>query len=113
MFVTALCVCVCVCAAEPLWYFGYGESYATFAYTNITTNVMDIHMCDSVTVRAVVSNAPESAFAADEVVQVYVVLAGTRSVAPRIDLVAFTRLYALPYVLWSLVAVKTTRRNGV
>ena len=55
---------------EPLYEFGYGLSYANFAYSDIEVSAAKISMDEKVTVQAVVRN--EGKVEADEVVQLYV-----------------------------------------
>ena len=55
---------------EPLYPFGYGLSYTTFAYSNLVIGPEDIRADQSVTVRATVTNT--GGRAGDEVVQCYV-----------------------------------------
>lgn len=54
---------------EPLWPFGYGLSYTTFGYTNLTLPQAAINPGDSLTASATVTNTGK--VAGDEVVQLY------------------------------------------
>ncbi len=55
---------------EPLWEFGYGLSYATFAYANVAVSESRVRLGNRLTVSATVSNVGD--VAATEVVQLYV-----------------------------------------
>jgi beta-glucosidase len=55
---------------KPLYEFGYGLSYASFAYSNIEANPAQASLGESVTVKAVVHN--RGSVEAEEVVQLYV-----------------------------------------
>ncbi len=55
---------------EPLYEFGYGLSYAQFAYSDIEVSEPEFGMGETVTVQAVVHN--QGKVEADEVVQLYV-----------------------------------------
>jgi len=55
---------------KPLYEFGYGLSYASFAYSDIEANPAQASLGESVTVKAVVQN--RGSFEAEEVVQLYV-----------------------------------------
>jgi len=55
---------------KPLYEFGYGLSYASFAYSNIEANPAQAMLGESVTVKAVVRN--RGSVEAEEVVQLYV-----------------------------------------
>jgi beta-glucosidase len=55
---------------KPLYEFGYGLSYASFAYSDIEASPSEANLGDTVTVKAVVHN--RGAVEAEEVVQLYV-----------------------------------------
>jgi beta-glucosidase len=55
---------------KPLYEFGHGLSYASFAYSDIEASPSEANLGDTVTVKAVVHN--RGAVEADEVVQLYV-----------------------------------------
>ena len=55
---------------KPLYEFGYGLSYASFAYSNIEAHPAQVSPGESVTVKAVVEN--RGSVEAEEVVQLYV-----------------------------------------
>lgn len=79
---------------EPLYPFGYGLSYGSFRYgpLEITNNAASMN--GSVTVKLQVTN--ESDIAADEVVQLYVRVEGSRVQRPLKKLVGFTRIAFQP-----------------
>jgi len=79
---------------EPLYPFGHGLSYGSFRYSplEVTNNATSIE--GSVTVQLQVTN--ESAFAADEVVQLYVSTEGSRVQRPLKKLAGFTRIALQP-----------------
>jgi len=54
---------------EPLWPFGYGLSYTSFRYSNLTLPQTDIKAGDSLNVSVTVTNAGK--LAGDEVVELY------------------------------------------
>eukprot|EP00035_Acanthoeca_spectabilis_P013209 m.241957 g.241957 ORF g.241957 m.241957 type:complete len:820 (-) comp15831_c0_seq10:3608-6067(-) len=60
---------------EPLWYFGAGESYASFDYGNLVSD-SPINTCGSINLSVIVTRLAVSpaidALSADEVVEVYV-----------------------------------------
>ncbi|WP_416151711.1 glycoside hydrolase family 3 C-terminal domain-containing protein [Salipaludibacillus sp. HK11] len=55
---------------EPLFPFGYGLSYSTFEYRNLTLSKKEIEDTDSITVKVTVKNTGD--MAAKEIVQLYV-----------------------------------------
>ena len=75
---------------EPLYPFGFGLSYATFAYRNLAVKPAQAGARVSVTVR----NAGD--VGAEEVVQVYLTQPKRRVVTPRHSLVAFRRIRLAP-----------------
>lgn len=72
---------------EPLYPFGYGLSYSTFAYTDLTAEITPDGGC---TLRAVVTNM--SRRAGTDVAQVYVRLIGAAGRVPNRSLTAFRRV---------------------
>ncbi|MBN1155288.1 glycoside hydrolase family 3 C-terminal domain-containing protein [candidate division KSB1 bacterium] len=78
---------------EPLYPFGYGLSYATFEYSELSVpSVVDAG--DSVVVSALVKNSSE--IAGDEVVQLYVKDLETSVPVPIRELQGFKRIYLSP-----------------
>jgi beta-glucosidase len=57
-------------SAKPLYAFGHGLSYTTFAYRDLTISPAVVRGDEQVTIRCIVQNT--GARAADEVVQLYV-----------------------------------------
>jgi len=75
---------------EPLYPFGYGLSYTSFAYSNANVSRAKVSPKDSVTVSVEVTNT--GAVAGDEVVQLYITHAGT-SGTPLRALRGFERVH--------------------
>jgi beta-glucosidase len=75
---------------EPLYPFGYGLSYTTFAYTNARVNNATIPAAGAVSVSVDVSNA--GTVAGDEVVQLYLTHPGVTG-APLCALAGFKRIH--------------------
>jgi beta-glucosidase len=78
----------------PLWRFGDGLSYATFAYSNLVV-APEFDSTRDLALAVDVENT--SARAADEVVQVYLSQAAAPAYAPRRWLAAFTRVTLAPH----------------
>jgi beta-glucosidase len=78
----------------PLFPFGFGLSYTTFAYANPTVTPATVAPDGRVRVTADVTNT--GAVAADEVVQLYVGCQGSRVERAMNDLKAFTRVHLAP-----------------
>lgn len=75
---------------KPLFAFGDGLSYSTFAYSNVKLSASNLRAGDTLTVDADVKNT--SATAGDEVAEVY--LAPPQStIAPRVTLAGFQRVH--------------------
>ena len=68
----------------PLYPFGYGLSYTTFAYKNLRTSADQIGGTDTLTVRVDVTNTGKRA--GDEVVQLYAQHVGSKVERPNKDL---------------------------
>jgi beta-glucosidase len=79
---------------EVLYPFGYGLSYTTFAYRNLTITPAAVKSGDSVTVTAEVENTGSRA--GDEVVQLYLKDAEASLSVPRLSLQGFTRIRLAP-----------------
>lgn len=78
---------------EPLYPFGFGLSYTTFAYSEAAAKKTDAG--DSIRVSARIQNT--GTYAGDEVVQVYAALRGTGNAkVPLRSLVAYQRLHLQP-----------------
>ncbi len=78
---------------KPLYGFGYGLSYTTFAYSNLKLSTSSLHAGDTLTVDAEVKNTGSRA--GDEVAELYLV-PPTTEVSPRLALDGFTRIHLAP-----------------
>ena len=78
----------------PLYPFGYGLSYTTFAYQNLRTSADTLAAGDTLTVRVDVTNTGKRA--GDEVVQLYVRHLGSSVARPREDLRGYKRITLRP-----------------
>ncbi len=76
--------------SEPLWVFGHGLSYATFAYDNLRLDADHIQVGDTATVSVDVTNTSHRD--ADEVVQLYVHQRYGTSTRPIRELKGFERV---------------------
>ena len=74
----------------PLYPFGYGLSYTTFAYQNLRTSADTLAAADTLTVRVDVTNTGKRA--GDEVVQLYARHLGSSVARPREDLRGYRRI---------------------
>ena len=74
----------------PLYPFGYGLSYTSFAYKNLRASAAALAAGDTLTVRVDVTNGGKRA--GDEVVQLYVRHRGSSVARPREDLRGYKRL---------------------
>ena len=75
---------------EPLYPFGYGLSYTTFAYSEVVVSSASVRAGDTVTVSATVTNVGK--VPGDEVVQLYVKDLEASCAVPVHDLRGFTRV---------------------
>ena len=80
-------------AGEPLYPFGYGLSYTTFEYSNLSFDKLSIGGTDDLTATVDVKNTGK--MAGDEVVQVYVTHPGVEG-APVRALAGFKRVHVAP-----------------
>jgi len=78
---------------KPLYGFGYGLSYTTFAYTNLKLSSNKLHAGDNLTVEADVKNTGSRA--GDEVSELYLIPPKTE-VSPNYSLTGFTRIHLAP-----------------
>ena len=78
----------------PLYPFGYGLSYTSFAYKNLRTSAATLAGSDTLTVQVDVTN--QGKLAGDEVVQLYVRHVGSRVARPREDLRGYRRVALQP-----------------
>ena len=78
---------------KPLYGFGYGLSYTTFAYSGLKLSTTALHAADPLTVEADVKNT--GSLAGDEVAELYLTPPQT-SASPALALAAFTRLHLTP-----------------
>jgi beta-glucosidase len=79
---------------EPLYHFGYGLSYTTFEYQNLTVSPEQIVTQDSITVKVDVKNTGK--IAGDEVVQLYVTDIESSVPTPIKSLKGFQRVHLKP-----------------
>jgi beta-glucosidase len=79
---------------DPLYPFGYGLSYTTFAYRNLEITPVEIQSGESVSVRIEVENS--GGVSGDEVVQLYLTDVEAAQPIPRIQLQGFARLRLAP-----------------
>ncbi|HEX6045088.1 MAG TPA: glycoside hydrolase family 3 C-terminal domain-containing protein [Pyrinomonadaceae bacterium] len=79
---------------KPLYPFGYGLSYTTFAYRNLKTSAPSLAADGAVDVSVVVKNTGKRA--GDEVVQLYVRHVDSAVSRPLKELKAFSRVYLRP-----------------
>jgi beta-glucosidase len=79
---------------QPLYPFGFGLSYTTFAYTNLRVSANPISTGDTLVVSADVQNTGTRA--GDEVVQVYISHSPTSDTAPIRSLRGFQRIHLTP-----------------
>jgi beta-glucosidase len=77
-------------SGDPLYSFGYGLSYTTFEYSNLTFDKSPLNAGDDLTVSVDVKNAGK--LASDEVVEVYITHGGVDG-APIRSLAAFQRVH--------------------
>jgi len=78
----------------PLYPFGYGLSYTSFAYKQLRTSAGTLRADDTLTVRVDVTNTGQRE--GDEVVQLYVRHLGSRVTRPREDLRGYRRVTLRP-----------------
>ena len=79
---------------QPLFHFGHGLSYTTFAYENLQLSATEIGIDDSLTISFEVINT--GTVAGDEVPQLYLRDVWTSVVTPRKELKGFTRIHLTP-----------------
>jgi beta-glucosidase len=79
---------------EPLYPFGFGLSYTTFAYSNLSLSAAAIQPGENLTVSATVQNT--GAMAGDEVVQLYVRDVEASVPVPLRQLQGFARVHLEP-----------------
>ncbi|HEX8942516.1 MAG TPA: glycoside hydrolase family 3 C-terminal domain-containing protein, partial [Gemmatimonadaceae bacterium] len=78
----------------PLYPFGYGLSYTTFAYKNLRTSADRLAADGQITVSVDVTNTGQRA--GDEVVQLYVQHTGSKVARPKKDLRGYKRITLAP-----------------
>jgi len=78
---------------EPLWPFGYGLSYSTFSYSNLTLPAAPLNAGDSLNASVTVTNTGK--VAGDEVVQLYLKVPDVTG-APRRALRGLQRIHLEP-----------------
>jgi beta-glucosidase len=80
-------------SGKPLYGFGYGLSYTTFAYSHVHLSTSNLKAGDTLTVEADVKNTGKRA--GDEVAEVYLTPPHT-NVSPKLALAAFSRVHLAP-----------------
>jgi beta-glucosidase len=80
--------------STPLYPFGYGLTYSTFAFSNLTVDKPTSHTGAPITVSVDVANT--GAVAADEVAQLYIHQQSGRSSRPVRELKGFSRIHLAP-----------------
>ncbi len=76
---------------KPLFPFGYGLSYTTFEYTNLTFSSKEISKTDTIEVRFKLTNT--GSYAGDEVVQLYIKDLLASVARPVMELKGFKRIH--------------------
>jgi beta-glucosidase len=79
---------------EPLYAFGFGLSYTTFAYSNLVINPTSIMAGDKIKIKVEVQNS--GAITGDEVVQLYIRDVQASLPVPRLQLQGFERVRLTP-----------------
>lgn len=80
--------------SSPLYPFGYGLSYTTFDYSDVTLSATEAKVGESVTAKVTVTNS--GTMAADEVVQLYIRDMVAMPVRPVKELRGFERIHLAP-----------------
>lgn len=75
---------------KPIYEFGYGKSYSTFAYSNVTLSATNVSSTDTITATVEVTN--NSTRDGTEVVQLYVQDVYSSVVVPNIQLKGFKKV---------------------
>ena len=96
---------------EPLFRFGYGLSYTTFAYTTLELGADTIVAGDSLEVRVDVKNTGE--FGGDEVVQLYLSDVAASVPVPLRQLVGFRRVSLTPGQTETVFFTVTPQQMGL
>jgi beta-glucosidase len=79
---------------DPLYKFGYGLSYTTFTYRNLTLSAESVAAGESVSVDVEIENS--GTMAGDEVVQLYLQDVEATSPVPQVHLQGFRRIHLAP-----------------
>jgi beta-glucosidase len=77
--------------AEPLFPFGYGLTYTTFEYSNISTGKKSIAPGETVDISFDIKNTGK--YSSDEVIQLYASFPGSKTVRPEKKLCGFNRVH--------------------
>lgn len=92
----------------PLYPFGYGLSYTTFTYSDLTIGTAELAAGEAQTVSATVTNS--GGRASDEVVQLYLHDEDASVPAPRFSLQGFRRIHLQPGESQTVTFTLTTRQ---
>jgi beta-glucosidase len=82
--------------AEPLFPFGFGLSYTTFAYSNLQVSKKKIRRGDSVAASVTLTNTGKYASRSDEVVELYITHENAGDSAALFALKGFRRVSLAP-----------------
>ena len=82
--------------AAPLYGFGFGLSYTSFAYSNLKLSTSTLHAGDPLTATVEVKNTGK--LAGDEVAELYLLppASGNGGLSPRVQLAGFQRVHLSP-----------------
>jgi beta-glucosidase len=80
---------------EPLFPFGYGLSYTSFNYSNLSIPFKDIDLCQKDTIPVIYTLKNIGNMDGDEVVQLYVIHRGSKIPLPLKELKGFKRIHLM------------------